>query len=95
MGWYSREGTVTVVGEVPVDLPGVTKVVGPLDQHGCWSEGLEVDDYVGEVEFRLQVEGYGHVLHAVLRLPPGLRSGTTVTKIKPNCQFIRLRGFCG
>lgn len=51
-------------------LPVFTIVVGPLDQHGRWSECFEGDDQVGEVELGLEVQSDGHVLDAVLRLPP-------------------------
>lgn len=67
------------MSKVPVNLPSVAKVVGSLDQHGSRSEGLEVYDDVGEVELRLQVEGYGHVLHTVFRLPPRFGPASTAT----------------
>lgn len=70
VGRHAGERTRAVVGEVPIDLPGVAEVVGALDQHGRGPKRLEVDDDVGEVELGLEVELDRHVLHAILRLPP-------------------------
>ena len=66
-----RKWLVTFGGKIPSHLPRLTPVVRLLDVHGGRAEGLVGDDQVGDVKLGLEVELDGHVLHAVLRLPPG------------------------
>ena len=73
------EGALAVVGEVAVDLPGLAPVVRLLNVHGSRTERLERDDQVSHVELGLQVQLDGHVLLAVLRLPPGLVAGAPLS----------------
>lgn len=75
---HSGKRLLAIVSEVTIDLPRFAEVVGTLDQHSGRTEGPESYYQVGEVELRLEVERYRHVLHSVLRLPPGVlcRSGT-------------------
>lgn len=59
-----------VVGEVPIHLPRLSEVVGPLDEHGSRAECLEPHDQMSEVELGLQVQPDRDVLEPVLGLPP-------------------------
>ena len=71
LGGDPREVLLAVVSKISIDLPGLPKIVGSLDQHRRRSEGFEADDDMGEVELRFEVEAYRHVLHSIFRLPPG------------------------
>lgn len=66
-----RKGLFTFRGKVSGDLPRLAPVVRLLDVHGGGTEGLVGDDQVGDVELGFEVQLDGHVLNAVLRLPPG------------------------
>lgn len=70
MGRNSGKIVLAIVSEVPVYLPGLSKIVRPFDQHGSWSEGLEANDDVREMELCLEVDAYRDILYSVLGLPP-------------------------
>lgn len=61
---------LAIVSEVPVYLPGLSKIVRPFDQHGSWSESLEANDDVREMKLRLEVEAYRDIFYTVFGLPP-------------------------
>lgn len=70
MGRDSGEGMLAIVSEVPVHLPGLSKIVRSFNQHGSWSEGLEANDDVREMKLCLRIEAYRDILHSVFGLPP-------------------------
>ena len=66
----AREWIGAIISEVSVHLPGFTEVIRPLDKHGGRSERFETHNQVSKVKFSLEVYLNGHVLPAVLGLPP-------------------------
>lgn len=70
MGRNVWEIVIVIVNEVPVYLPGLSKIVRPFDQHGSRSESLKANDDVREVKHRLKIEGYRDILDSVLGLSP-------------------------
>lgn len=71
---YPREGGLTVVAIVTVHLPLLPKIHGTLNHHGSRTECLKGHDEMCEVELSFQVQLNGHILHTILRLPPGLEA---------------------
>jgi len=69
-GRNAGERVSAVVREVPVDLPRLSEVVRPFDEHGSRSESLESHDEMCEVELGFEVELQAGLLPPVLRLPP-------------------------
>ena len=37
-------------------LPGVSEVIGSLDEQRCWSEGFERHDRMGEMELGFEIQ---------------------------------------
>lgn len=70
MGRNTGKIVLAIVSEVPIYLPGLSKIVWSFDQHGGWSEGLEANNDMREMKLCLEVEAYRDILHPILGLPP-------------------------
>lgn len=70
MRWNPWKSLGTVVSKIPINLPGFSKIVRPLDEHAGRAEGLEPKDQMREVELGLQVKLYEGILFSILSLPP-------------------------
>lgn len=67
------ERLLAVPGEIAQGPPGEPVVLGALQQHGGGPRRAEHQDEVREEELGLQVELQRLLLHALRRLPPGVR----------------------
>lgn len=70
MGRNPGKIVLAIVSEVPVYLPGLSKIVRPFDQHGGWSKSLETNNDVRKMKLCLEIEAYRDILYSILGLPP-------------------------
>lgn len=89
---HMRERLLTVVGKVLVHMPSLSEVIGPLDEHGSWSERGEHDDHVGEMELGFEIQLDRHILLSILRLPPGLLQSSRLVLVDDLTDTMILHG---
>lgn len=64
------EVMLTIMSEVPIYLPGFSKIIRSLDQHSSRSKSLKANNDMREVKLCLKIEAYRDILHSVFGLPP-------------------------